>query len=61
MIGEYVAAFNRCYPQKKIEVKGFRKRGELRFKVLIDGDAGSDTYTEDQLRSATRDFNRGRR
>jgi hypothetical protein len=61
-INEYKQAFNTCYPQKKVDVKIFRQRGEniIRHRIIIDGDAGDISLTEAEMRSATRDFNRGR-
>lgn len=61
MIAEYIAAFHRCYPHKACEVRPVRKRGEVRFRVLIDNDGGEFTYSDEDLREATRMFLRGKR
>lgn len=62
VIQAYKDAFLTCYPQKKIEVKINRgRRGEEpRFRVWIDSDPGEQTYTEADLREATRNFLRGK-
>jgi hypothetical protein len=59
VIPEYIEAFNRCYPQKKCEIKPKRVRGQVEFRVIIDGDDGGVTLSNDDLREATRMFNRG--
>lgn len=59
MIAEYVEGFNRHYPQKTCKLKPKRVRGEVRFQVIIDGDAGDITLSETDVREATRAFNRG--
>lgn len=59
MIQEYIEAFGRHYPQKRCEIKPKRIRGELRYRVFIDGDAGDITLSEADMREATRMFNRG--
>lgn len=59
LMQEYVAAFNRCYPHKMVELKPTKIRGEVRFRVVIDQDAGDLTLSENDLRDAVRMFNRG--
>lgn len=63
MIAEYVEAFNRCYPHHHVKVKPVRKHRdpEVQYRVFINGDGGEHTLTADDIKSATRMFNRGRK
>ena len=57
---QYIAAFSRCYPQKRVEVKAKYRNQQWFFKVAINGDDGGRELTEAEMRSAIRDFNRGK-
>lgn len=58
----YCESFNRCYPEKRIEVKAkFRKGGKFEgWEVVIDGEGTTRLLSDDDLISATRDFLRGK-
>lgn len=57
---KYVEAFNVAYPQKKCVVEFSHKRnGEEHYAVIIDGDRGSMTLTQSDLREATLGFMAG--
>lgn len=58
----YIDAFSRCYPQTKIRVtnRWDRVAQVMQHRVHIDGDAGDLTLSEETMRSATRDLQRGR-
>lgn len=60
MIQAYIDAASRCYPQKKWDVRpAYNKQGrQVGYRVGINGDYGDRILSEDDLRSATRDFNR---
>lgn len=58
---EYIAAFQRCYPHKSIILIPRKVGpGEWRTRVVIDREAGDLMLTDDDLRDATKMFNRGR-
>lgn len=62
MIAEYKAAFNRCYPDKTVDLKPKKMRnGEIRFRVIVDKDPGDMLLTQDDLKYATQLFERGRK
>lgn len=61
MIAEYKEAFGRCYPHHHIEVKPKKVRDEVRFRVIINGEAGDLLLSADDLKGATRLFNQGRK
>lgn len=58
----YVEAFQRCYPQTSMHVRNRwdRTNGTMTHYVVINGDRGEFALNEEQMRSATRDFNRGK-
>jgi hypothetical protein len=63
MIAEYIAAFNRCYPHKTVEIKpiqGKKPNDPLKYSVIIDQQRGDILLSEDDLRYATRLFNAGK-
>jgi hypothetical protein len=60
IIAQYLEAFGQHYPAMQVQVKPKRVRGDLKFAVLINGDAGDLLLSEDDLRSAIRMFNRGK-
>lgn len=61
MIAQYIEAFQRCYPQKRVEVKEVRVApGDYRYKVIIDGEAGEARLTLEDMKYATQLFNRGK-
>ena len=57
-IQEYIEAFLKCYPQKKVEVNGpFSGKDRIqRWEVVIDGDKGNFRLTHEQLVEATKGF-----
>lgn len=56
----YVEAFQRCYPQKNVQVVPRHVSAwEIRYRVYVDGEPGDSLLTEDDLRFATALFNRG--
>lgn len=57
---QYIAAFSRCYPQKRVDVKARSRNGQMFFRVAINGDDGGRELTEADMRSAIRDFGRGK-
>ena len=59
-IDAYKQAFTRCYPEKNLEIKPRRVRQEMRYQVVINQDKGDLLLSESDMRSATRDFNRGK-
>jgi hypothetical protein len=61
MIAEYIEAFQRCYPGRSVELKPKldNRTREMRWRVIIDKDPGDILLTEAEVKSATRDFNRG--
>lgn len=59
LISRYLEAFAKHYPAKNVKVKPKRLRGDLKFQVVIDGDAGDMLLSEDDIRAAVRMFNRG--
>jgi len=60
-ISMYLEAAKRAYPQKQWEVKYSHKRmGEPHYHVLINHEQGPETLTLNDLREATRQFNKGR-
>lgn len=61
MIDDYKAAFNRCYPHHHVAVKPKKVRGEIRYRVIINGEAGDLLLSADDMKGATRLFNRGRK
>lgn len=61
MIPEYKEAFSRCYPHHHIEVKPKKVRDELRFRVIINGEAGDLLLSAEDMKGATRLFNQGRK
>lgn len=60
LIEAYIHAFNGCYPQKKCVVKPKRVRGEILFRVVIDEESSDRLLNEQDMREATRLFNRGK-
>lgn len=61
LAANYIDAFNKAYPQKKVEVKRkFNRQGKLMgFNVIIDGEDGSHRLlTTNEMHEAIRDFNR---
>ncbi len=60
VIQAYIQAFGRCYPHHSLKVKPKKMRGELKFAVVINEDRGDLLLSEEDLRSSTRDFNRGK-
>jgi hypothetical protein len=63
MIAEYIEAFQRCYPGRSVELKPKRdnRTREIRWRVIIDKDGGDRLLSDDEVKQATRDFNRGRK
>jgi hypothetical protein len=59
-IDAYKEAFSRNYPHHTCKVTPRRVRGELRYAIIINGDKGDLLLSEEDVRSATRDFNRGK-
>lgn len=60
MIREYKEAFQRCYPDKSVEVRPKKVKGEIRFRVVVDKDPGDLLLTKDDIMYATKQFNRGK-
>lgn len=58
-IAEYIEQFNRHYPAKNVEVRSKIVRGELRFRVLINGSDDGMLLSEEDMRGAIRMFKRG--
>ena len=61
MIAEYKEAFVRCYPHHHVEVKPKKVRDEIRYRVIVNGEAGDLLLSSDDLKHATKLFNRGRK
>ena len=63
MIEAYKEAFSRNYPHHDVKVRPRRGRkhgDEIKYAVIINGDSGDMLLSADDLRSSTRDFNRGK-
>jgi hypothetical protein len=60
LVAEYIESFGRCYPHKKVEIKGKMKNGELLYRIIIDKDPGDILLNGEDMRVAIRGFNRGR-
>jgi len=63
LIQAYMEGFLRNYPHHDVKVRPMRGRkhgDEPRYSVIINGDRGDISLSEDDLRSATRAFNRGK-
>lgn len=63
MLQQYIEAFNRCYPHKTVDVVPVRskKHGEPpKYAAIINNNRGDILLSEDDIRSATRMFNRGK-
>lgn len=61
MYDAYIQAFHRCYPHKSVSIAPKRQRnGEVMHRVIIDGEGGDILLTADDLKFATRMFNRGK-
>lgn len=59
-IAAYVAGFTKTYPQSKVEVRQTRAvQGRPAFRIAVNGDFGDQTYSEFDIRLATRAFERG--
>lgn len=58
VIAAYEPAFGRCYPQRKL---GFRPGRNGTIHVIIDEQEGDRPLTPEEMESAVRDFNRGKR
>jgi len=56
ILGAYLAAFSRCYPEKEASLKPARGGG---YWVLINGERGERPLTTGEIISSTKDFNRG--
>lgn len=54
----YLNAFSGHYPAKKVELKpaGRARGGPPSFYIVIDGDKGNLSFTENDLREATEAF-----
>jgi len=61
-IQAYISAFQTCYPQKNIRTRfaGTQADRTPQWWVIIDHDRGERPLTEADMKSATRDFQRGR-
>jgi hypothetical protein len=55
-----LAAFKANYPMHDVKIKPRKVRGEIRYAVAINGDSGDLLLSEQDIRSATRMFNRGK-
>jgi hypothetical protein len=52
-------AFSKHYPNKLVSIRGKRQQnGGRMYAVLIDGDSGGMLLSENDLREATRMFNK---
>lgn len=58
LLQEYRDCFLKHYPAKNVRVLPRKVRGEIKFAVEIDGDKGDLLFSESDLRSAIRMFNR---
>ena len=60
LVKKYVEAFQRCYPQTKLDVKTktSRNTGQMVFYVGINGDYGDRPLSESDMRFAIQNFNR---
>jgi hypothetical protein len=55
----YLQAFSKHYPAKTVSIRGKRQQnGGRMYAVLIDGDSGGMLLSENDLREATRMFNK---
>jgi hypothetical protein len=59
MIAEYMEGFQRCYPGKTVELRPVKVRREIRYRVIINGEGGDRLLSADEVKSSTRDFNKG--
>lgn len=60
MIHAYIEGFKRHYPHHEVKVKPVRDKRypEPRYRVFINGEGGDITLSADDMRFATRMFNR---
>ena len=58
-IEAYIAGFSKHYPEKEIKIRGKRQAdGSRKYMVVINGDTGGLLMSENDIREATRMFNR---
>lgn len=61
MVQEYIEAFSRCYPMHRVELIPTHGKNGPGYWVYINNDRGERPLSDAELRSAIRDFERGKK